>query len=95
MTALELLDTPELNQKLGICTDIIGSLDIQIGEPEWIPAWATFVSELASISSVTKLTGLVDQVKAIRSNVESAEDQFAAASVLLAMERAALPLPAA
>ena len=44
-SALELLNLPVLNQRLFPCEDVIGDLDIQIGEairtnaPQWLPAW--------------------------------------------------------
>ena len=44
-TALELLSLPVLNQRLLPCQDVIGAIDIQIGEairtnaPQWLPVW--------------------------------------------------------
>ncbi len=51
LTALELLDTPELKQHLGRCSDKIGSIDIQVGDPQWLPVWNLIKAQLADISS--------------------------------------------
>ena len=47
LTALEMLDTPELKQTLGLCSDIIGNLEIQVSDPAWTPVWAAFARELS------------------------------------------------
>lgn len=35
MTALELLETADLKQSLGLCTDVIGELEIEVGDAPW------------------------------------------------------------
>jgi peptidoglycan hydrolase-like protein with peptidoglycan-binding domain len=93
LTALELLDTPELKQNLGLCSDIIGNVEIQVGDPAWRPVWATFAKDLSVISNAEKLTELVKQIEGIQSNGVSPEVQFATASALFDSARATLPPP--
>ena len=93
LTALELLDTPELKQTLGLCADIIGSLEIQVGDAAWMPVWAALATQLIVIDDTKKLTELVEQIKVVQGNGESPEVQFATANALFTTARTALPAP--
>ena len=91
LTALELLDTPELKQTLGLCADIIGTLETQIGDAAWMPVWAALATQLVVIDDAKKLTELVEQIKAVQGNGGNPEVQFATANALFTNARAALP----
>ena len=70
MTALELLELPELNQKLGVCDALIGNLKIDVGSGDVVDPQGPLVLEqlkinLAKIGDAAKLADAVSQVNQV------------------------------
>jgi len=63
LTALDLLDQPELTQRLGLCEDLIGTLNIQVDDPYVLTAWAEIKKVLAEVDVYSSLVTIVDKVK--------------------------------
>ena len=61
-TALELLDSPELKQRRGRCEDVIGQLEVEIGDPHWETQWWRIREELGKIRDPRTLERAVDAV---------------------------------
>lgn len=93
LTVLELLETAELKQQIGLCTNLIGNLDIQVGDPYWMPVFDALKQEIALITDTSMLTALIGEINAVMSNGEALEVQFAKASDLVAQAKATLPPP--
>jgi hypothetical protein len=64
MTALELLDSPHLAQRLGICTDKIGELEIDLADRAWQSAWRSAASRLRALGTPARLNAVVDALNA-------------------------------
>lgn len=64
-TALELLETSELNQHLDWCEEIIGYLKIELEDPRWQGAWKRILNDMTQISSMVVLKNTVDKVRHI------------------------------
>jgi hypothetical protein len=68
-TALELLEANELKQKVGECEALIGSIDIEMDYPrwvpiQWLPVWNGLVRRLRNIGEATRLAPAVQQIRA-------------------------------
>jgi len=64
-TALELLELPELNQYLDLCTDIIGYLEMELRDSRWEGVWRGILNDMAGIDSVAVLERTVDELRTI------------------------------
>lgn len=65
-TALELLDTtPELQQYLGWCSDVIGHLEITLEDSHQQAAWQRLLNEMAGIRYATVLSETTETVQEI------------------------------
>lgn len=65
ITALELLDLPELNQRLNLCTDLIGRLDIQVGFPQLRFEVHQLHIELKHVRNYLKMAQIVTEAERI------------------------------
>ena len=63
LTALELLGLPELNQRIGACGDLVGTLQIQVGDPVIEAEFEDIKLELVKIEDYEALSGLVAEIK--------------------------------
>jgi hypothetical protein len=69
MTALELLELPELNQKLNGCDDVIGELDVELGpeiearDPNRVAVWNEITASLRRIPDRPTLEDVSDRVR--------------------------------
>ncbi|MEM7584429.1 MAG: neuraminidase-like domain-containing protein [Acidobacteriota bacterium] len=79
LTALEILDTPGLAGSSLACTDQIGSLQIEVGDDQWIPALAPLQKKLAELRDPVQLTLVVDAVRQLLAGSDPWQDRFAAA----------------
>lgn len=93
MTALRLLDAPELAQGLNPCDELIGMLNIEVGDPRWVPVWDRIKSDIASIATPAKLSSVVAGVKAALTEGRTWDARFAAARQIIAKAKAELPGP--
>lgn len=96
-TALELLGLPELNQHLGLCSDIIGTLQIDLEQtivataPAWAGAWKALVADLGGITNPELLRATTNEVRnALQAN-RPWQDRFAEAEDLVSQVRAGQP----
>jgi len=76
MTALELLASEDLKLQLGICSDLAGSLEIEIGDPKWERVWIAIKAELATIINSEQLKLTTNKIKAIWVEDSSIEERF-------------------
>ncbi len=65
--ALDLLDTKELDQSLGICKQTIGTLNIEVA-PEWKPLFETLKTAAASVDNSDRVHTLVSAMNEIRND---------------------------
>jgi hypothetical protein len=65
MTALDLLDTPELKQSVGRCSDVIGSLDIQVTDAQRVSEWNRIKNALSGINDAKVLRDAVGRVRSL------------------------------
>ncbi|MCG8458716.1 MAG: hypothetical protein MI919_20745 [Holophagales bacterium] len=69
-SALELLETPELEQHLGGCEELIGELDIEIGamieadDARWLPVWRDLRASLRRIGDRPRLRMALEEGRA-------------------------------
>ncbi|MES9890841.1 MAG: hypothetical protein ABW165_07340 [Candidatus Thiodiazotropha sp.] len=76
MTALELLESEDLKLQLGFCSDLAGSLEIEIGDPKWERVWIAVKVELATIKNAEQLKLTTNKIKAIWAEDSSIEERF-------------------
>ena len=96
-TALELLDTPPLQQRLGRCSDVIGELEIDVGDTvpiPWRAAWDRVMGELAGFNDFSALKGVTTDIASALKEQEDWGVRFAKAREVIAKARASLPGPA-
>lgn len=65
LTALELLDTEWLKQRLDTCDDIIGTLDIDVPDPQWTPIADRCRRDLSQIGRVSTLRRTIAEVEQV------------------------------
>jgi len=83
-TALELLDSPELQQKSDECDEIIGRLSIATGEEPW-SWWAPEVfNKISKIKDTNQLCNTVDNLVKIIKNGKTIDKRIKAAKDLVA-----------
>lgn len=76
MTALELLESEDLKLQLGFCSDLAGSLAIEIGDPKWERVWIAIKAEMATIKNSEQLKLTTNKIKAIWVGDGSIEERF-------------------
>jgi len=76
MTALELLESEHLKLQLGFCSDLAGSLEIEVGDPKWERIWIAIKAELATIKNSEQLKLTTSKIKAIWAGDSSIEERF-------------------
>lgn len=74
-TALELLEEPELRRRSGLCDEILGTLDIEFGEPSWRIVWADTRAEIAEIQDPQRLREVVAAVRAVLDGQDPPEEK--------------------
>ena len=74
LTALELLDSPELQQHEQECSDLIGRLRIQVGDDEEIWTWYEIREALHKVGKVKQLATAVEELQEL---LPSGEDRRA------------------
>lgn len=88
MTALELLDLPELNQRLNLCTDLIGRLDIQVGFPQLRFEVHQLQIELKHVRNYLKMAQIVSEAERILAGNAPLDERLAELQELRARARA-------
>lgn len=76
MTALELLESEDLKLQLGFCSDLAGSLEIEVGDPKWERVLIAIKAELATIKNSEQLKLITNKIKAIWAEELSIEVRF-------------------
>lgn len=83
LTALDLLDSDELHQRLGLCDDVIATIEITVGDPVLSSFVNILKGELGSIQDYTTLTKLVPQIRDLLAGPGGSAARFAAATKLI------------
>jgi hypothetical protein len=91
LTTLELLASSGLKQQFDLCADIIGNLDIELGDPYWNSTFFRLRREMAGITNAEQLTALATAVKTVLDNGEPPEVRFAKARDLIKAALAEIP----
>jgi hypothetical protein len=91
MTALELLESEHLKLRLGFCSDLAGSLEIEIGDPKWERVWVGIKAELAVIKNPAQLELVANNIKAIWAGGGSIEERFTNIRAEITKAKAAQP----
>ncbi|MBC7814608.1 MAG: hypothetical protein H7175_25860, partial [Burkholderiales bacterium] len=83
LEALELLGLPQINQHSKTCSDLIGTLEIQVGtdEERWI--WLNLQKKLAPITLLPLLSATIERVTAIMETDEPLLERYESASRLI------------
>jgi|LGOV01.1.fsa_nt_gb hypothetical protein len=88
LTALELLDDDALKQRYGSCEELIGLLDIEVGDPKWKPAFDYIKAELAKISETPKIESAIDELRVVLTVDEPWEARFSKALTIVEKAKA-------
>lgn len=88
LTALELLDDDALKQQLGICDELIGQFEIEVGDSQWQPMFWQFKAELTDILDVTKLQSTINTLQVVFEADEPWAMRFSKARTIVAEARA-------
>jgi hypothetical protein len=92
-TALDLLNSDELQQQQGLCADVIGSLDVQVGQGEWASVFEQLKAALWTISDSTLLKTIVAQVQQVLATDEPITSRFAKAQAVISSAKASIAAP--
>ncbi len=76
LTALELLDVPELNQSPDPCESLIGQLKIDVGGPPWAPVIMGTKKSLSAIKNPRVLAGALNGVNEALNSGDSLSLRF-------------------
>ena len=88
LMALDLLEVPDLRQQQQRCDELIGELDIKIGDDQWIMALSVILSQLQSIGNAREIKEVGPQVKRIiEDGDEPYRKRFAKASAFISSTR--------
>jgi hypothetical protein len=65
LTALELLNLPELRPTVGGCEDVLGTLgiEIEVEDPHWWPIWNRIIEAMSEIGDYSRLLYVVREVR--------------------------------
>jgi hypothetical protein len=91
-TALELLEAPELKPVNERCADLIGSLDIAIEDPQWLPVWNRIRNDLNKISDPVVLSRTSVELRDVMTGTDLLPERLHTASNLVS-GRTAQPAP--
>jgi hypothetical protein len=98
-TALELMGADELRQKVGECDALIGSVDIEVDYPRWVPeawrpVWNGLVRRLRTVGDAEKLAPAVARLKAAVEEHKPWPEFFSEMSrIVTEVERVAVSTP--
>jgi hypothetical protein len=93
LTALELLNGPELKQQHGVCTDKIGELEIALDGSEWTDLWRGLVEKVESVGDLATVENVVHELSAVLENGHGSPQQFAEAEAIIDAALHHLPAP--
>ena len=95
MTALELLEAPELQQNLNECDELIGTIVIRVGDEDqgWRPVADEVMAALRKIPDPTTLATVVTSVKEVLAAKEPLGNRLAQARSIIAEARGSMPGP--
>jgi hypothetical protein len=93
MTALDLLELPQIKQQSGQCEDVIATLDIDVSDRQWKPVIHAIKRDLARIDDVRTLTTVTNKVKKVLAGNGTAAARFAQARALVAEAQSGVPKP--
>lgn len=79
ITALELLDEPELQQRVNECDQLIGTIDVRLSDPSWRPVVDALLADLGGFGSLTELRDAVADVETAFGRDETDEVRLASA----------------
>jgi hypothetical protein len=68
LTALALLDEPALGRRMSACSDLIATLDVEVGDPEWGVLWREAIERLGGVERYDTLTSAVEQLTQVLSD---------------------------
>jgi hypothetical protein len=88
---LDLLKSPEIEQRLGLCDQVIGTLDINVGGPEWVPVANRIKDTLTAIGTVATLKQTVDAIANALDGKGPAQDRLGRGLALAQAAVAQLP----
>ncbi|MDZ7961969.1 MAG: hypothetical protein RMY34_29540 [Aulosira sp. DedQUE10] len=91
MTALELLETPSLKQQTSVCENQIGSLIIEIGEPEWRWVFTEIKRGLSQINDRTQLEATIGDLRKIANTNQPIAQRLLIMREIVAKAVASLP----
>ncbi|MCB9102284.1 MAG: hypothetical protein H6632_22290 [Anaerolineales bacterium] len=91
-TALELLELPELNQKLNACDELIATIEIEVGDPQMKPRLGALKKDLHNINGIPEIENAVLAVTEILSRANASwETRINEAHVLITQIKAGQP----
>ena len=93
MIAQDLLDTDILQQRLGTCEDVIGTIEISLGKPQGDQRMNLLMGKLRTIPDLTRLKSLITQVKEVLASKTSRENQLTQSLTLIEAAQRAAPAP--
>ncbi|MDL2122821.1 MAG: peptidoglycan-binding protein [Deltaproteobacteria bacterium] len=95
MTALELLEAPELQQNLDECDELIGTIVIRVGDEDqvWQPVADEVMAALRKIPDPTTLATVVTSVKEVLAAEEPLGNRLAQARSIISEARGSMPGP--
>jgi Tc toxin complex TcA C-terminal TcB-binding domain/Putative peptidoglycan binding domain/Repeat of unknown function (DUF5648) len=92
LKALELLnDTPELQQKLDTCENLIGELEISVGVHAQTATWTGLKHQLANIFEIDKLKTVINEVKQVLTIEQPWEIRLERAKAIVSAAQTAQP----
>jgi len=62
LTALELLDLPDLNQQPSQCQDLLKGVQIDVGDPQFETTWVGITNDLARVTNPGLLTTAINDI---------------------------------
>ena len=93
LTALEILDLPELAGTQNLCADLAGTLEIEVGDDQWRPVLAILQKKMSHLADPGALAQVVEGVRQLLKGSGSWEDRFAAADGVVDQALAEVPEP--
>jgi hypothetical protein len=93
LTALELLDAPELQQRLDRCAEVIGTLEISLTDPSRRWPWDQLVGSLSGLGDRPAVERAVDALRNTMMRDEDDDTRLARGRALVDAALAAQPAP--
>jgi hypothetical protein len=91
LKALELLDEAGFSPGFSACDEVIGTLDIEVGDKQWIPSFDHIQKDLAGIGELATLKTVAAKLMVILASNATLSSRFATARALIADAKASLP----